>query len=289
MANRDLVQAVRKEGASAVVSFREARPRDTVDFHGAILPQSDLKSAPLYGADLRDAHLAGADLRRADLRCATLSGANMSGANVAGAVMLRTQASSLDFNSIEGVEKIRFDGPCDFGISSILSVEDQKRRGILLKGCGIDPQLIENLQGVDMSCALNPAVFLAFIRRDGAIARVIAQQLMAAGIQCWNYIIDQERHGKTFSDILTEVRSNEHVVFLSSEASLGSPEVEIHLEKVVQARKLIPVSLDDYLSKEWFHYLRNDIMQLPIVSFAGAESTEAREEKMAELIQVLRR
>lgn len=289
MANRELVQAIRKEGTSALVSYRESRPRDMIDLFGAILPKSDLKSAPLFGADLRDAHLAGVDLRRADLRCANLSGANMIGANVAGAVMLRTQASTIDFNSIEGVEKIRFDGPCDFGISSILSTVDDKRRSVLLKGCGIDPALIENLQSVDVTTANNPAVFLAFIRKDGGIARWMAQQLKAAGIPCWNYIIDQDRFGKTFADILTEVRLNEHVVFLASEASLASSEVEIHLEKVVQARKLMPVSLDDHLSNDWFHYLRNDIMQLPIVSFTGIEETEAREAKMADLIEILRR
>ncbi len=289
MANRDLVQAIRKDGAGAIVTYRETRPRDLLDLGGAILPQSDLKSAPLFAADLRDAHLAGADLRRADLRCANLSGANMIGANVAGAIMLRTQASSLDFNTIEGVEKIRFDGPCDFGISSVLSVQDDKRRSLLLKGCGIDPALIDNLQAVDVSAAENPAVFLAFIRKDGGLARWMAQQFKAAGIPCWNYIIDQDRFGKTFADILTEVRHNEHVVFLASEASLGSKEVEVHLEKVVQARKLMPISLDDHLSNDWFHYLRNDIMQLPIVSFAGAEETEAREAKMADIIEVLKR
>ena len=91
---------------------------------------------------------------------------------------------------------------------------------------------------------------------------------------------------KLFDEILTNIRREDWVVFLASKSSLENENVDKRIEKVVQARRLVPVSVDEYLGKEWDHYLRNDVLQLRIVSFAGDEPFD---EKAAEVVEAIKR
>ena len=289
MANRELVQTVRQHGAQALADYRKKRPRDVVDFHRAILKSADLRDADLSEADMRDAHLERVDLRGADVRLANLTGANLDHANVAGATFFRTTIAHCDLNRVQGFEKAVFEGPCEISLSNILAVDNEKIRRILFEATGTNPAIVEQLANIELEPRATRTAFVAFIRRDGAMAQWVTQRLEAAGIRTWSYVIDHPDRGKAFAEIVRDIRREDWVVFLASQAALENDEVDKQIEKVIQASKLMPIALDTFLSRDWNHYLRNDVMQLKIVNFYDAETDEQKEEAAEKLVARLKK
>ena len=289
MANRDLVQAIRRDGIDAITAYRAERPRDILDLKGAILPKLDLSRANLMHADLRDAYLSESSLKRADLRMANLAGANVDQVDFSGAAFLWTTLCNMNLNRAEGLEKIDWQGPCDIGLSTLAGIENPALRKVLIRGCGLSDSFGNAVAELEHDSTAERCVFLTFIRRDGGIARMIQKALEAADIRTYLYPIDQPREGKLFSDMLADPRAQDWVVFLASQACLENADVEIHLEKIVQAGKLRPVALDGFMNADWHHYMRNDVMQLPVVSFDGAKTPEVRAEACERVVAAVRR
>lgn len=289
MADQELVKSVRNEGVEAIHRFRKDHLNDILDFHGAIMPGVDLAQAPLRDADLRGCYLRDADLSGADLRMANLDGATLDGANLSGAILFRTTLVNVDFNNVVGLEKVVIEGPNDIGLSSILGVTDTEFRNTLLRGCGLHDNLFGLFTGHKLDLGQLRTAFICFVRSDGAVAQEVTKVLEEEGIKTWPYVIDRDDRDKAFREITTHIRRQDWAVFLASEAALKTPQVDLQIERLIQASKLQPLALDGYLSRDWDHYMRNDMMQLRIVKYHDFESEEERQAANERLIRELSR
>jgi hypothetical protein len=289
VAQKELIEALKTQGAVALAEFRAKRPKEQMDLSGAILPEAQLANAVLSDANLTGTYLRQANLRGADLRLAVLNGTNLEGADLAGAVLGRTTFANVDFNKILGLDKLVFEAPCEIGLHSIFGVENPVIRRALLRGAGYVESIVEKLVAINENPKAARTAFVAYLRRDGFHARAIAQRLEAEGIRTWPFVIDQPGRLSGFREILTHIRAEDWVVFLASEAAMQNDYVDKVIEKVIQARKLQPVALDRYLSTEWEHAMRNDMMQLRIVPLYDCDTEDKKEAAMHKLIAALRR
>lgn len=289
MANKELVDAVKKSGAQALADYRAKKPREHIDLAGAIFPEGSFAGAKLVDIDFSGAYLREADLKGADLRLSVLNGTNLEGADLSGAVLGRTTLANLDLTKTKGLDKVVFEAPCEIGLSTLLTIENPAARRVLARGTGYTDAVIDQL------CLLNEkpkslrACFLAYVRRDGAFARWMTQKFEAEGWRVWQHVIDQPGKLSAFRDILANIRPEDWVVLLASEASMTNEIVDKSIEKILQARKLQPIALDRYLSTDWEHYLRNDMMQLRIVPFYECDTDAKRDEAAAKVVAAIRR
>lgn len=289
MANKELLDAIKKEGAAALKAYRAKKPKEHIDLSGAILPEAPFDGAVLHDVNLTGAYLRGAHLKNADLRLSVLNGANVEHADFSGAILGRTTLANLDLSKSIGVEKITFEAPCEIGLHTILSLEDMNAKKNLARGAGYSPAIVEALLALNPQPKSVRSAFIAYMRRDGALARVIAQRLEAEGMRTWMHVLDQPEKIAGFRDILTHLRREDWVVFLASESALKNEYVDKHIEKVIQTSKLQPVALDRYISIDWEHAMRNDMMQLRIVPFYDTDTDEKREAALQKLVAALRR
>lgn len=289
MANKELVDAVKKVGKSALAEYRAKRPKEQIDFIGAILPEVDFSDAPLYDVNLSGAYLRGANLKNADLRLSVLNGTVIENADFSGAVCGRTTFVNLELAKAHGVEKILFEAPCEIGTSTFFAVEDKNVRKNLLRGMGVSNDVAERLIATSEQPRSVRSAFVAFLRKDGANARWVTQKLEAAGIRTWSFVIDQPKRLLGFREITTHIRAEDWVVFLASESSMQNEYVDKFIEKLIQIRKLQPLALDKYISLDWEHAMRNDMMQLRIVPFYDATTDELKDAAAQKLITAIRR
>ena len=219
---------------------------------GADLRGANLHGASLGGANLRGANLHGASLGGADLSGANLSGASLSGADLGEAVCRATIFADVDFSEVNGLDKIKHEGPSTIGIDTLFRSRGRIPEAFL-RGCGVPEVLIAYLPS--LIGAMSPiqfySCFISYSSQDRDFADRLYADLQAKGIRCW---LDHEhlKIGDEIRDVIeVNIRVHDKLLLVLSAHSVASEwvrnEVETALEKERRQKRpvLFPIRLDE--------------------------------------------
>jgi uncharacterized protein YjbI with pentapeptide repeats len=281
MANPDHLSRL-SAGVSAWNSWRRTNPRERIDLSQAVLHETrtpwepktlieiDLEGVNLRGANLDRTVMKGANLRRADptlryanlrradltaanLRTAQLNGANLTlaclrDANLTDALFWETVLSRTDLRDAIGLATTKHGGP------SIIDHRTIEKSGIVpqefIRGLGLPDYLIRRYRKNSNSSKYADC-FVSYSSADQSFAERLYADLQSHGVRCWYAPKDLPIGAKTRQALTDAIRSNERLIVVLSEYSIGSPWVEKEVETAFEEERsrrtvvLLPVRIDD--------------------------------------------
>ena len=269
----------------------------------ANLRGANLSEADLRGADLGRANLHVANLRGADLSGADLSGADLSGADLAAVTLLNTNLTNVDLSAFVNVP-IRPAGPTTVDHRSVaLSLHCENLLPFLV-ATGM-PHIfatyaISSLRSLDPNGLFNlmHSTFISYGGPDEPFAIKLQEALQSNGVTTFLFTKDAVP-GEAISDVMrNQVKENDRIVVICSEASLDRPGVlnEMELTLRREAKEgghtlLIPVAIDDYTHKGWEpknDNLKDAILERVIADFEGADTDQTKfDDGLSRLLKAL--
>ena len=236
------------------------------DLDRAVLSDANLTGAKLVNANLGRASLAGANLTDADLTGASFVGASLVRANMTNAVCSNSDFFQTQFWSVEltgtdlsgslfgysvfqdcdlsgakGLDQVRHDAPSTVGLDTLFRSHGQIPEAFL-RGAGLPGAAVGFLETAKSDSTSLVNCFISCIDEDEEFAKVLREDLLAAGVRCWvfsqvvrgNPLVD--RHSTSDQEEVERwVRSYDKMIVLASAKSL---EVEAILNDIVHAKQM---------------------------------------------------
>ena len=273
----------------------------------------------LEGADLLLADLSGINLSSAHLAGATLSGANLSGgylgaANIRGASLIETNLNGAfldnsdfteawmgravfgdnDLSTVKGLETVHHLGPSTIGIDTIYKSKGNIPEAFL-RGAGVPEDFITYMKSLAGKAIDFYSCFISYSSKDGDFAQRLYAGLQAKDVRCWKFDENAKWGEPVWGEIDTAIRHYDKLVVICSENSLQSVPVIREIERALQKEDrehknvLFPISIDDYLLKEWDHPRKADVVSKVIGEFRGWDNPATYRKAFPRFLDALNR
>lgn len=254
------------------------------DLRGAHLFKTDFRKANLSEANLSKSNLSKADFGEAYLKRAKLTEANLNGtifietnlrmANLTGAIVHLTIFGGVDLGQVQGLDKVKHQGPSTIGIDTIYRSQG-KIPEIFLRSAGVPDSIIEALPSLIGS--FRPidfySCFISYSDKDRSFAERLYADLQAEGIRCW-FAPEDLIIGDHFADRIEEsIRAYDKLLIVLSENSVRSSWVEdefraalekenrFRQEQQINKTVLFPIKLDETVKEataQWVSKMRRE-------------------------------
>lgn len=305
-------------GVFGGMDFRHANLR------GCKMVASDFFSANFRGADLTGADLRDANLYTALFEGANLSDANLAGANLTSAELTELKADNIeltgssfghckiidvDLSSASGLADIGHHAPSAISSTTIRltaaglgTAPEYRRHDFLtfLNRAGLDEDLLPVVNSWIGKPVEFYSVFLSHSSKDKAFTRLLYDDLRRLGVNCW---LDEKQilpGDSIMSEVDRGIRLWDRLILICSRNSLSPNSgwwVEQELERAlakerelrrtgIEARMIIPVTIDDYVFSEWSGRYRATVLERHVADFQDT-STEHYSESLASLVAAL--
>jgi len=275
-------------------------------FGYASLKAADLKGANLNKANFMNAtlegtNLSGANLKEANLAVATIRDSQLDNAEFSESTFIFTAILNSDLSNAKGLENVIHKGPSSIGIDTILKSKGNIPTSFLI-GCGYPKDFIDNIlplekHGVDdfYSC------FICFSSKDAPFPEKLKNDLKSSGIRCWFFPNDATWGKDVYKNIDDAITAFDKIIVICSKNSLNSEPVLREIERAIQKEKelrekhtktkrvLFPITIDDYVYKDWNHYLKPDVRRITIGDFRKHEDTDEYNRALDKLKKDLRK
>lgn len=261
------------------------------NLRGADLTNADMRAANLYTALLEGANLSEADLSRANLVSAELHDVTFSRTKLAAAHFGQTSISGLDLSQTIGLADTIHIAPSPIGsntlqltAASLREKSEDVRTEVyrFLRKAGLEEDLLSVVRTWTGKRTEFYSVFISHSFLDNEFSHKLYEDLSAVGVKSWfdekqvlpgDMIMDQLDHG---------IRTLDKVLLVCSKNSLSpktgwwvEQELEAAIVKERELRKsfgtsihvLIPVTIDDYVFKNWSSQYRSSVIQRHIGDF----------------------
>jgi hypothetical protein len=274
------------------------------DLSGAILMEADLSRGKLGGANLRRtdfhyAHLPVADLSRTDLSVAVLLSADLSGANLRNSDLTKACLGSTvfggnDLSTVKGLETVQHYGPSTIGIDTIYESKGNIPE-VFLRGAGVPEDFIVYMRSLVGKAIDFYSCFISYSSKDNDFAQRLYADLQAKNVRCWKFDENAKWGEPVWGEIDTAIRHYDKLVVICSENSLQSVPVIREIERALQKEDrehknvLFPISIDDYLLKEWDHPRKADVVSKVIGEFRGWDNPATYRKAFPRFLDALNR
>jgi hypothetical protein len=298
------------------------------DLSGANLAWADLTRADLREATMKEVECMNANLPLTDLEMADLSGArlgplrirenggieyfpggngatlvqtNLRRANLEGACFAVTVLCGVDMTDAKGLESCNHLAPSYIDLVTLLKSPNLPTT--FLRGCGLPDKLIDYLPDLRNQTVRFFSCFISYTHADRAFARRLHDTLQNRDIRCW---LDEKQllpGDDIYEQIDRGVRQWDKVLLCCSEHSLRhswwveseiktafEKEQELHRERGVRVRIIIPLNLDGFIfTHEWTSGYRAEIRSRVAGDFVDWEHDNMKFEQQVEnVIRALR-
>jgi len=265
------------------------------------LQGANLNKANFMHATLEGTNLSGANLREANLAVTTIRDSQLDNAEFGDSKFIFTAILNSDLSNAKGLENVVHKGPSSIGIDSILKSKG-KIPIILLIGCGYPKDFVDDIlqlarSGVDdfYSC------FISFSSKDEPFPEKLKNDLKSSGIRCWFFPDDATWGRDVYKNIDEAITAFDKLVVICSQNSLNSEPVLREIERAIQKEKefkekhtetkrvLFPITIDDYVLKDWNHYLKPDVLRVTVGDFRKHEDPDEYTKALDKLKKDLRK
>ncbi|MHB1689012.1 MAG: toll/interleukin-1 receptor domain-containing protein [Ignavibacteriaceae bacterium] len=261
-------------------------------FHGAILDESDMSGAKLHNADFTNSSLKKVDLFRVDFINTILHQADFSNSSCN-----TTAFSNVDLNTAIGLDSIIHEGPSNIDILTIFRLKEPLPRNFL-KGAGIPDNFIEYITSFSDSPIKFFNCFISYNENDDNFSSILYNDLIKRNIRCWRWKEEAKIGKELISSIDYAIKSYDKLILICSKNSLNSPAVFKEIERALLKEEtnfkngldsdvLFPITIDEYIYKEWDHYLKPDIMKKRIGDFTDWQNHKKYNDSLEFLIKCL--
>lgn len=258
---------------------------------GADLSHSNLSSANLYTALLEDANLTEADLSSSNLVSAELQGVVVEGANFSEARFGQTSIGGVDLSGALRLDEATHSfvsaiGPDTLQLTAagLRKRPESTRLSVMrfLRNAGFNEDMLSVFQSWIGQPIEFYSVFLSHSSLDKAFARKLYDDLRALGVNCW-FDEKQILPGDNILEFVDRgIKIWEKFILVCSRNSLSSRTgwwVEQELERAFAKERelrsfkghtdsvLIPVTIDDYVFKDWTSRFRASVLDKRVGDF----------------------
>jgi hypothetical protein len=214
------------------------------------LNRANLNRANLNRADLTGADLTGANLTETNLTRANFTGANLNRANVENANVAYTTFGDNDLSKVDGLESVKYGGPCTIGIDAIYRSQGNIPEQFL-RGVGVPDDFITYMRSLTGKTFEFYSCFISYSTKDDAFVTELHTKLQAQKVRCWKDSEDLKIGDKFQETIDSAIRLHDKLLLVLSEQSMQSSWVEWEVKKALKKEQesgstvLFPVRLDD--------------------------------------------
>jgi len=280
-----------------------------VDFTNSDLSNSDLSSANLTNCDFTKAKLTGANLSRANLTNAKLVETNIeqvvfietvfSDAIMDNCLLNNTVFGATNLGSVRNIESSIFGGVCILDFQTIQASRSLPKR--FLRQLYLPENYIEYLPDFyeERPIKFHP-VFLSYSWVDKPFASKLHKSLISRGVHVWyderkllpgDNLIDGVSKGIDLYDKFILVCSRQSLQeswWVDKELNRAlDKEIRLFKERGRQINTIIPITIDDYVFKEWDGAKRSDIHRYNIGDFTGWQDDAKFELALDKLVAAL--
>lgn len=285
----------------------------------ANLSYANLTRCSLSRAVLRDSNLEMADLSEADLCEANLIGTTFRLTTLYHTRLCRATFGysvivDCDLRSVLGLDSAIHVAPSSIGLDTIAK-SGGNISSFFMRGAGVPDNIATHIRSLVTSALRLYTCFISYASPDQAFADRLYADLQEKGVRCWLYTKDAMIGRHVWENIDQAIHVYDKLIVICSEASLNSPavlrEIERALEKEDSIRKenwreqqnslqkghelhlrdpdvLLPVRIDDYITHEWEHYRKVDVISRNVGDFVDwYGDTQKYERSLTRLLHAL--
>ncbi len=290
-------------------------------FRGADLSNTNHKKTDFSGSYLEEVDFYGANLENADFFRARIARSNLEKANIRNILLGYTGIDDVDLREIKGLDKINHGAPSTISNKTFIKSEGNISQEFL-KGVGLSDWEIETInlyklrltpdQITDIaykvvelkndSPILLFPVFLSHSGEDKVFARKLFDGLQKRNVRCWLDEKETKPGDRIIRIIDQAIKHYDKLLLICSEKSLTSWWVERELERILLKEKeynkgkkeedkvnlIIPITIDDYIFKEWDSPWKVEVKRYIIGDFRTWKDNENFQKSLDQLVDGLK-
>lgn len=268
------LQHANLDGATLNDSNLEHASLFRANFLGAKLRNANLAEAELRATDLTAADLTESDLRKSEFIGTTFHSTNLAGANFAEAKLNSAVFANVDLSQAIGLEKVIHEGPSTLGIDTIFR-SSGNIPDVFLRGCGVPDIFIEYAHSLVGKPIQFYSCFISHSSKDKRFCERLYADLQAKSVRTWYFPEDAKWGESVWGEIDRSIKIYDKLVVVCSKNSLTSGPVLREIERALNREDregkniLFPITIDDYIFKEWEHPRKADVLAKVVGDFRG--------------------
>jgi hypothetical protein len=199
-----------------------------------------------------------------------------------------------DLSTVKGLETVQHYGPSTIGIDTIYESKGNIPE-VFLRGAGVPEDFIVYMRSLVGKAIDFYSCFISYSSKDNDFAQRLYADLQAKNVRCWKFDENAKWGEPVWGEIDTAIRHYDKLVVICSENSLQSVPVIREIERALQKEDrehknvLFPISIDDYLLKEWDHPRKADVVSKVIGEFRGWDNPATYRKAFPRFLDALNR
>lgn len=255
---------IQLKGADVTHANLAGSSLNATDLIAADFSDADLSSADLTGAALYRAKLLRANLSKTNLGSTDFSDADLSGARLARAYLFHTNLCDLNTSAFCDEMRLKHGGPSYIDHRTVVKSYCHPRFRVFCGDCGVpglfSEYLIECARAFDenLLIQLMQSTFISYGGPDEAFAEKLYFALKAQGVVTFFFPHTATIGARIGDEVFRGIQEHDRVLLVCSRRSLDRAGVVNEIQETLDreardggATYLLPVTLDDYVFKDW--------------------------------------